>query len=39
MSLILFPVVLAVVAVIAVLGAVTCLLDRGVSRREGGKGS
>jgi len=39
MSLILFPVVIAVVAVIAVLGVVTCLLDRGVSRHDGGKGS
>lgn len=38
MSLILFPVIIAVVAVIAALGVVTCLLDRNVSRHEGGKG-
>ena len=39
MSLILYPVIIAVVAVVAVLGTLTCLLDRGVSRHEGGKDS
>jgi len=39
MSLILFPVVIAVAAVVVVLGAVICLLDKNVSRHEGGKGS
>lgn len=39
MSLILYPVIIAVVAVVAVLGVVVCLLDKGVSRHEGGKGS
>jgi hypothetical protein len=38
MSLILFPVVIAVVGVIAVLAVVTSVLDRGVSRHESGKG-
>ena len=39
MSLILFPVIIAVVIVVAVLAAVTCLLDKGVSRHDGNKGS
>jgi hypothetical protein len=39
MSLILYPVVIAVVSVVVVLGAVTFMLDRCVSRHEGGKGS
>ena len=39
MSLILYPVIIAVVAVVLTLGAVTCLLDRGVSRHEESKGS
>jgi hypothetical protein len=38
MSLILYPVIIAVAAVVVVLGALICLLDKGVTRREGGKG-
>ena len=39
MSLILFPVVILVVAVIAALAVLTCVLDKGVTRHESGKSS
>jgi hypothetical protein len=39
MSLILYPVVIAVVTIVAVVATMTCLLDKGVTRHEGGKRS
>ena len=39
MSLILFPVVIVVVSVVVCLAVLTCVLDKGVTRHESGKGS